>query len=263
MVNQQEIGKRLATLRKYRSFSQDELAKKIGITRPSLAQIELGNRSVSAEEILLFSNVLEFSIDKFLSSEFSIEAMPMIENKEQSKVEERISVPTLNVEKFKQVLLYILEKCAGKPNVGETVLYKLLYFTEFNYYEVYEEHLVGSTFRKLPFGPVPQKLDSILTQMQEQGQLKMIKTDYYDLVQKRYIPLVKPDLTLLKASEKETIDQVVNQLSDFSAKAISEYSHKDMPWKATKDGDIIDYELAFYRETPFSARVYNEDESEE
>jgi uncharacterized phage-associated protein len=68
---------------------------------------------------------------------------------------------------------------------------------------------------------------------------------------------VKPDLTLLKASEKEIIDQVVNQLGDFSAKAISDYSHKDMPWKATKDGEIIDYELAFYREVPFSARVYD------
>jgi hypothetical protein len=31
-----------------------------------------------------------------------------------------------------------------------------------------------------------------------------------------------------------------------------------MPWKATKEGGVIDYELAFYRETPFSARVYDE-----
>ena len=76
------------------------------------------------------------------------------------------------------------------------------------------------------------------------------------------MPLIKPDLTLLKASEKDIIDQVVNQLSDFSARAISDYSHKDMPWKATKDGDVIDYELAFYRETPFSARVYDNENEE-
>lgn len=264
MINQGEIGKRIAKLRKYRGYSQEELAKKIGITRPSLAQIEMGNRSVSAEEILSFSHNLEFSIDSFLSPKFEIESEPVNElSKKKSKSEERVSVPKLNVDKFKQILLYILEKCAGKPNVGETVLYKLLYFSEFNYYEVYEEHMVGATFRKLPYGPVPLKLDVILNQMQEKGELKMIKTEYFDLPQKRYIPLVKPDLTLLKASEKDIIDQVVNQLSDFSAKAISDYSHKDMPWKATKDGEIIDYELAFYRETPFSARVYDNDESEE
>lgn len=264
MINQEEIGKRIAKLRKYRGYSQEELAKKIGITRPSLAQIEMGNRSVSAEEILSFSHSLQFSIDSFLSSKFEINADPVNDvAKKKEKVEERISIPKLNVEKFKQILLYILEKCAGKPNVGETVLYKLLYFSEFNYYEVYEEHMIGATFKKLPYGPVPQRLDSILNKMEESGELKMIKTEYFDLPQKRYIPLKKPDLTLLKASEKEIIDQVVNQLSDFSAKAISDYSHKDMPWKATKDGEVIDYELALYREPPFSARVYDNDESEE
>jgi transcriptional regulator with XRE-family HTH domain len=264
MINQEEIGKRIAKLRKYRGYSQEELSKMIGITRPSLTQIEMGNRSVSAEEILQFSQILQFSIDNFLSPKFEIGSEPINEAaKKKEKIEERISVPSLNVEKFKQILLYILEKCAGKPNVGETVLYKLLYFSEFNYYEVYEEHMIGATFKKLPFGPVPQRLDSILNKMEEKGELKMIKTQYFDLTQKRYIPLVKPDLTLLRASEKEIIDQVVNQLSDFSAKAISDYSHKDMPWKATKDGEIIDYELAFYREPPFSARVYDNDESEE
>ena len=264
MINQQEIGKRIALLRKHKGYSQEELAKIIGIPRTSLAQIELGNRGVTTEELLLFSNNLEFSIDKFLTKDFEIndELGLATESKTKIKNEERVSVPKLKVDKFKQVLLYILEKCAGKPNVGETVLYKLLYFAEFNYYELYEEHLVGATFRKLPYGPVPQKLDVVLSQMEENGELKMIKTEYYDLPQKRYIPLVKPDLTLLKASEKEIIDNVVNQLSDFSAKAISDYSHKDMPWKATKVGGVIDYELAFYRETPFSARVYDIDNEE-
>jgi transcriptional regulator with XRE-family HTH domain len=265
MINQQEIGKRLAALRKHKGYSQEELAKVIGIPRTALAQIELGNRGVTTEELLMFSNSLEFSIDKFLTKDFEINSeIGLVEvAKKKSKVEERVSVPKLKVDKFKQVLLYILEKCAGKPNVGETVLYKLLYFAEFNYYEVYEEHLIGATFRKLPYGPVPQKLDTVLKQMEENGEIQMIKTEYYELLQKRYIPLKKPDLTMLMASEKDIIDNVVNQLSDFSAKAISDYSHKDMPWKATKDGAVIDYELAFYRETPFSARVYDEtDESE-
>ena len=61
--------------------------------------------------------------------------------------------------------------------------------------------------------------------------------------------------------EKEIIDRVIEQMSDWSASAISEYSHKDMPWLASKDGDIINYELAFYREPPFSVRNYEEDDA--
>jgi len=71
--------------------------------------------------------------------------------------------------------------------------------------------------------------------------------------------LVKPNLKNLKASEKDVIDKVIEQYSDWSASAISDYSHKDMPWLATKDGETIDYELAFYRESPYSVRTYDED----
>jgi len=33
--------------------------------------------------------------------------------------------------------------------------------------------------------------------------------------------------------------------SDWSASAISDFSHQDMSWKATEEGDIIDYEFGF------------------
>jgi uncharacterized phage-associated protein len=69
----------------------------------------------------------------------------------------------------------------------------------------------------------------------------------------------KPDLTSLYASEKETIDRVIEQMSDWSAAAISNYSHKDMPWLASKEGEEINYELVFYREAPFSVRNYGDE----
>jgi len=262
-LSQKEIGQRITELRKMKGLSQEDLAKSIKISRPSLAQIELGNRGINVFELQQLSLVLGFSLDDFMSINFSVSKD--VEGKAETKpekVNERISVPTLQVNKFKNVLLYILERCAGKPNVGETVLYKLLYFSDFNYYELYEEHLTGAKYRKLPYGPVPQKLDAIITQMMEKGMIKRIKTEYYDKIQTRYIPLAKADLTELKASEKEVIDKVIEQMSDWSASAISNYSHKDMPWLASKEGEEINYELAFYRDAPFSVRNYG-DEIEE
>jgi transcriptional regulator with XRE-family HTH domain len=256
-LTQQLIGQRLSALRKLKGLSQEELAKRVQISRPSLAQIELGNRSVDVLELQKFAEVLGFSLDDFVSKDFSTteQAEETMETGIQ-QVKMRIAVPALQVDKLRQVLLYILERCAGKPNVGETVLYKLLYFSDFNYYELYEEHLTGARYRKLPYGPVPQKLDTIVNQMVDQKQLQRIKTDYHGYPQTRYIPLEKPNLTLLKASEKEVIDNVIAQFSDWSAASISAWSHKDMPWLASKEGEDIDYELAFYRETPFSVRNY-------
>jgi transcriptional regulator with XRE-family HTH domain len=41
-ISQQEIGQRIAMLRKQKDWSQDDLARKIGISRTALTQIELG-----------------------------------------------------------------------------------------------------------------------------------------------------------------------------------------------------------------------------
>ena len=260
---QKQIGQRIAELRKMKGLSQEDLAKNVKISRPSLAQIELGNRSIDVLELQKLSQVLGFSLDDFMSKDFSVSQEVFVkEEKKAKKEEERISVPTLQVNKFKNVLLYILERCAGKPNVGETVLYKLLYFADFNYYELYEEHLTGAKYRKLPFGPVPQKLDTIINQMIENGEIERIKVPYFDKIQTRYIPLVSADLKTINGAEKEVIDKVIEQFSDWSAAAISNYSHKDMPWLASKEGEEINYELAFYRDAPFSVRNYG-DEIEE
>jgi hypothetical protein len=67
----------------------------------------------------------------------------------------RISVPQENIEKFKQVVLYILHKVGTKPNFDKTVLFHLLYFIDFDYYELYEEQLMGLKYIKSNSGPAP------------------------------------------------------------------------------------------------------------
>ena len=260
-LTQKEIGRRISETRKSKGLSQENLAKLLKISRPSLTQIELGKRNLTVLELNEIANILSISIYRLLSENFNL-IDQLADQDPTEKVEEiRISVPELKINKFKDILLYVLERCAGKPNVGETLLYKLLYFSDFNYYELYEEHLSGAEYRKLPYGPVPQKLDTIINQMIAKKKLKRLKVDYHGYPQTRYLPLTKPNLTSLSAREKDVIDKVIDQFSDWSASAISDYSHKDMPWLASKEGEVIDYELAFYREAPYSVRNYDENEN--
>jgi transcriptional regulator with XRE-family HTH domain len=260
-ISQQELGQRISGLRQFKGLSQDDLANQIELSRSSLAQIELGNRKLNVIELQKISHVLGFTLDNFLSQNFSIEEFSNAESKDHSESDTyRISEPTLNINKFSNVLLYILERCAGKPNVGETLIYKLLYFSDFNYYELYEEHLTGAKYHKLPYGPVPHKVQSIINKMiNDDKSIKRIKTDYHNHKQTRYIPLKKTNLQELKASETEILDRVIEQFSDWSAAAISEYSHKDIPWLVSKEGEEINYELALYREAPYSVRNYDEE----
>lgn len=251
-----KIGSRIKELRSQRGISQQRLAELLGVSRPTISQIEGGGRKISAEELDALAKIFNIFVDSLLNKEEE----PMVilqkgtkDRKLQSRI--RINVPQKNMEKFKEVLLYILNKVGSKPNVGETVIYKLLYFIDFDFYEKYEEQLVGATYVKNNYGPTPLEFQKIVEQMADR-ELVRVKSTYFNFPQTKYLPLRRPDLTKLRANEIEVIDNVLNKLSDMNASQISDYSHDDVPWLTTKDDGIIEYESAFYRIAPYSVREY-------
>jgi len=169
----------------------------------------------------------------------------------------RINIPQKNIKKFKEVLLYILNKIGSKPNIGETVIYKLLYFIDFDYYERYEEQLIGATYIKNHHGPTPVEFREVIKEMINNKEVAKVLNDYFKYPQTKYLPLRKHDLSLLKATEIEVIDEVLNRLGDMNATQISDYSHNDVPWLTTEDKKAIEYESVFYRTAPYSVREYD------
>jgi uncharacterized phage-associated protein len=136
------------------------------------------------------------------------------------------------------------------------VLYKLLYFTDFDYYEKHEEQLIGATYQKNHYGPTPVEFVKVVEQMITDQQIEKVKSEYFQYPQTKYLPLRPPDLTILKASEVRVIDDVLFRLGEMNASQISEYSHQDVPWMTTEEGKIIPYEVVFYRTPSYSVRDY-------
>ena len=67
-----ELGLRIAKLRNIKGISQDELSKIIGISRPSLVQLEQGNRNVKVAELKSLAEVLNFSMDEIMSDNYTV-----------------------------------------------------------------------------------------------------------------------------------------------------------------------------------------------
>lgn len=260
MIIYAKIGNLIKELRKKTDMSQDMLSQKMGISRPAISQIESGERKISADELQKLSHVFHVSVDDLLNPVKEPE-VHLHKGKEEkaAKPQMRISIPQKNLQKFKEVLLYILNKVGSKPNIGETVIYKLLYFIDFDFYEKYEEQLVGATYKKNQYGPTPIEFAKTVEQMVKKGEIEKVKSDYFSYPQTKYLPRVKPDLTKFKANEIEVIDDVLNRLSDMNANQISAYSHSDVPWVTTGDGEVIEYESVFYRTLPYSVRAYAEE----
>jgi transcriptional regulator with XRE-family HTH domain len=242
-------------------MSQDTLAKRMKLPRPAISQIENGSRKIATDELLRLSQIFHVSVNDFLDPGKEPEVRLDEEKKQKHpKSQMRISVPQKNLQKFKEVLLYILSKAGSKPNIGETVIYKLLYFIDFDFYEKYEEQLVGATYMKNEYGPTPVEFIKIVDQMINSEEIEKVKSGYFNYPQTKYLPLRKPDLTKFMANEIEVIDDVLNRLSDMNAAQISAYSHSDVPWLTTGDGETIEYESVFYRTPPYSVRAYSDED---
>lgn len=160
-------------------------------------------------------------------------------------------------EKFKQVLHYIISKVGTLDNVGKTVLYKMLYFSDFDFYELNEAPITGEVYLKLKNGPAPSNFNLAIPQLEKEGKIKKVEARYGSFRQIKFFSLCKPELSLLNANELQLIEKVINKLASMTASQISSYSHDDMPWKATKDNEEIDYELVFYRSPAFSVSEEN------
>jgi uncharacterized phage-associated protein len=174
----------------------------------------------------------------------------------EKKTELRINIPQKNLKKFKEVLLYLLQKVGAAPHVGETVIYKLLYFIDFDYYEKYEEQLMGATYIKNYFGPTPVEFLKVVEDMVKRHEIDVVKSKYFQHEQKKYLPVRAPDLSVLSAREIKHIDDVVERLGNKNATALSEYSHDDVPWITAKEREKIEYETVFYRTPKTSVRNY-------
>jgi Zn-dependent peptidase ImmA (M78 family)/transcriptional regulator with XRE-family HTH domain len=77
-IDQAELGRRLKQARESCGLTQEDTAREMAIARATVAQIELGNRSVSGLELAKFSYLYARDIREFLASNFSAESLTSV-----------------------------------------------------------------------------------------------------------------------------------------------------------------------------------------
>ena len=251
------FGKFIKERRLALDLTQEYLAEKLGISRPTYRKMENGQREPTLSETEKLAEEFDMTLADLQAQKAPRHDVP-VEKPARKRAGPQIRVRKKDLAKFRQVLLYVLYRVGGRPHVGETVLHKLLYFIDFDYYEKFEENLAGVTYIRNHHGPTVQGLGEILQQMQKQKLVMAVKNKYFSRTQKKYLALVAPDLSLLSAREIMHIDEVLAFLGNKNARDLETYSHGDMPWRATSHGEVISYELVFYRDDKYSVRDYDE-----
>lgn len=162
----------------------------------------------------------------------------------------------INIEKYKNTILYLANKLGGKIK-GKKKLAKLLYFVDFDFFEKYESSITGTTYNHLPMGPFPSELAETLELLKSDGSLDIKVEDLGGnlIPMEVYTAKAEPNTSVFEQKELEMLDRVISKYGGLNGGQLEQLSHAEAPYNATKLGEEIPYELSFYRETDFSVNA--------
>lgn len=261
-------AERIKHMREELWLSQQELANIAWINRASLSQIELWNRKISSEELTQFALIFECDVNVILGKE-------VVEARKATTIDPHYVI--------KQLILYIASKLTDRENFWETLLNKLLYFTDFNYYEWTGNLITNEQYIKMPYWPVPKNITQILQEMEQDWQIKRVAASFHGHPQKKIKVIAEPDGSVFDAIRKthkktknnytpyedlptpiDIAREVLEKYWYRTASALSKWSHDDIPYASTDHyGEEINPALVFYRKEAFVANPHNLDNEDD
>jgi len=157
-------------------------------------------------------------------------------------------------DKLAELILYISQKCATDPKFGAIKLNKLLYLSDFLSFGNWGEPITGVQYRHLRMGPAPTRLIPVRDALEKNRKL-VVQTLPLKSGRKqvRTVNLTEPNLKVFSGREIALVDSIIEDLWDLDAEESTEFSHRFVGWKMTKEGDPIPYGSIFLSDEPLSA----------
>ena len=216
------LSERIRILRNKRGLSQDDIAKSLGISRPSYINIERGKKELTLSQLKILANLLRVA-------------------PEELQFEMAMITSNISISKLKQIILNCVKFGGAKSDnkITKTKLAKLVYLSEFKWFYDNLKPLTGLAYKKLKQGPVPdvyfRAIDELfeekLIDIQKRGNAFMITLNE------------EASRDLLTDNELNTIATVSQKWQQSNTQQIVAFTHKQLPWKICRENEVIPYEL--------------------
>jgi hypothetical protein len=149
-----------------------------------------------------------------------------------------------STQRFRELIIYVSEKCVSDPFFGAVKLNKILYYSDFRAFERFGVPLTGTVYFRLKQGPAPKALLPIRRQLEHEGAIRVDSVMMGAREQKRTVALRQPVTALFTPDELLLVDEVIRDLWPQTATEVSDASH-DVRWRTLNNEDHIPYEFAF------------------
>lgn len=250
----------IISLRKKYNLSQELFSKVIGCAKKTLISYEKGMSIPNDSYLIIIKSLLT---NPQLISNIVTSNKVGFTDKEYNKITDKISIflannekqllleeeykPTeyngytkLNKEKIYNVITFLADS-----TILKTKLLKEMFYADFLFYKENCKSITGLEYAKLPFGPVPDKFEKILSIGYKEDIIDYelvldASKEYYEITSKKEFNkdlFTKEELTILK--------KVKDYFKDYNTSEIVEYSHKEKAFIATNKCEKISYDYSF------------------
>lgn len=151
-------------------------------------------------------------------------------------------------DKIAAAVAYLAQRSINDDNFGELKLVKLLYYADCAAYQRTGKPITGVTYVHMPHGPYPDDWPAMLERLEAEQAITTLK-EYAPKGYWTRRPAAGDAATTVALTEKERsfLGEQLQQFADFSAAEIEEYSHDELAWGATTQGEVMPYELSGIR----------------
>lgn len=133
----------------------------------------------------------------------------------------------------------ILYFCKG--GVLKTKLNKLLFYADFKHFKEYSIAITGAKYIHLQYGPVPNNYEFFTAELTRGGELTVEEVLFGEYSGSKYLSNVEPDLSVFTDSELKVLAEINEYFKSFGSAAIKDFSHKEVAYRKTADGEAISY----------------------
>ncbi len=218
-----EVGPYLVKARIVSGLTQSELAKKLGVSQPMVFKYENSEyQGVNLETLARVTEILGVSLN--------LETFQQLGGK------------GYDPKRQEEAILFFAQQISN-TYLGKTKLMKLLYYTDYEWFQKQGASITGDAYVAMPYGPVPKHAQQTLERLKKAGAIRIEKTKVGNYDQDRCTGLKEPDVSLFTSEEVAHLNSIARRFEFWTAKQMSDLTHEDWPWLSTPLG----HEITLYR----------------
>ncbi len=216
----------IVKLRKSAGITQQQLAQKLGVSRPTLVLIEKGDREITLSELTKISEIFDLPLEIILDAEMSLPKKIKSQNFGEK-----------SLQKFHNLILQCIKYgAADDGKITKTKLAKLVYLCDFASYYKTLTPISGFEYHRLARGPVAIEFFDIIDNDESLKSEQSGDAILVTLVE-------QPNDSVLNTEELALVKEICKKWKNANTQEIVDFTHKQIPWKVCREREVIPYSL--------------------